>query len=82
MFIGIYICTTITEQSILPEHLADLLDFCSMQYGNEVVLGDFNLTPNNPIMLDFLNYYDFTNLIKRNACFKGDGSYIDLILTN
>ena len=33
-------------------------------------------------MLDFLNDYDFTNLIRRSTCFKGDGSGIDLILTN
>ena len=33
-------------------------------------------------MLDFLNDYDFTNLIRRITCFKGDGSCIDLILTN
>ena len=47
-----------------------------MQYDDKVVLGDFNLKTSNPIMLDFLNDYDFTNLIKRKTCFKGDGSCI------
>ena len=62
--------------------LADLLDFYSMQYDNKVVLGDFNLKPNKPITLVFLNDYDFKNLIKRNTCLTGDGYCIDLILTN
>ena len=30
----------------------------------------------------FLNEYDLINLIKINTCFKGQGSCIDLILTN
>ena len=37
----------------------------SVKDDNMVVLGDFNLKPNNPIMLNFLNDYNFTNLIKR-----------------
>ena len=41
-----------------------------MQYDNKVVLGDFSLKTCNPIMLDFLNDYDFTNLIKRKTCLK------------
>ena len=51
-----------------------------MQY--EVFLGDFNLNPNNPIKFDFLNYYDLTNLIRRNTGFKEDDPCIDLALTN
>ena len=33
-------------------------------------------------MMTFLNEHDLINLIKNNTCFKGDGSCIDLILTN
>ena len=33
-------------------------------------------------MMTFLNEHDLINLIKNNTCFKGEGSYIDLILTN
>ena len=40
------------------------------------------MKPNNPIIVDFLNDYDTTNLIKRNTCFKGDSSCIDFNLTN
>ena len=39
-----------------------------MQYDNKVVLGDFNLKPNNSIMLDFLNDYGFvTPVLKEMA---------------
>ena len=41
-----------------------------------------NLEPTNPVMINFMNSQNFTNLIKNNTCFKGVGSCIDLILTN
>ena len=33
-------------------------------------------------MMTFLNEHDLINLIKNNTCFKGEGSCVDLILTN
>ena len=33
-------------------------------------------------MMAFLNQHDLINLIKNNTCFKGEGSCIDLTLTN
>ena len=63
LFIGIYKQSSQNSQYFL-NILADLLDFYLMQYDNKVVLEAFNLKPNNPILLDFLNDYDFTNLIK------------------
>ena len=33
-------------------------------------------------MMTLLNEHDLINLIKNNTCFKGEGSCIDLILTN
>ena len=33
-------------------------------------------------MMTFLNEHDLINLIKNNTCFKGEGSFIDLGLTN
>ena len=47
-----------------------------------MVFGDFNLEPTNPVMINFMDSQNFTNLIKNNTCFKGVGSCIDLILTN
>ena len=33
-------------------------------------------------MMTFLNEHDLISLIQNNTCFKGEGSYTDLILTN
>ena len=62
--------------------LANLLDFYSNEYGNKVVLGDFNLQPSSPSMLPFMDTQSFVSLIKNNTCFNETGSCIDLILTN
>ena len=46
------------------------------------MLGDFNMNPSHTQLSAFMEHYNYYNLIKNNTCFKGDGSYIDLILTN
>ena len=51
-------------------------------YDNHLILGDFNLEPTNSALMGLFDSNSLTNLIKTNACFKGKGSYIDLILTN
>ena len=51
-------------------------------YDNKVVFGNFNLDISHPVMLPFMYNENFINLVKGNTCFKGKGSYIDLILTN
>lgn len=61
--------------------LTVLLGLYLTQYDNKAVLGEFDLKPNNLITLDFLNDYDFKNLVKCNTCFKGVGSSIDVTLT-
>ena len=50
-------------------------------YNNHLIMGGFNLEPNDSCMKSFLNSNTFTNLIKTNTCFKGAGWCIDLILT-
>ena len=46
------------------------------------MLGDFNMDPSHTQLSAFMEHYNYYNLIKNNTCFKGDGSCIDLILTN
>ena len=41
-----------------------------------------NLKPTDPVMITFLNEHYLINFIKNNICFKGEGSCIDMILTN
>ena len=40
------------------------------------------MEPTDSALIELLDSNSFTNLIKRNTCFKGKGSCIDLILTN
>lgn len=49
---------------------SDLQDFSSNQYDDKVVLGEFNLKPDNPVMLDFLDDNDVTNLIRLPSILK------------
>ena len=70
------------SNSYFLDTLNDLLDFHSGMYDNKVVFGDFSLEPTNPVMINFMDSQNFTNLIENNTCFKGVGSCIDLILTN
>ena len=81
LFVSIY-KTPLQSNSYFVDTLNDLLDFYSGIYDNKVVFGDFNLEPSNPVIINFMDSQNFTNLIKNNTCFKGVGSCIDLILTN
>ena len=59
------------------DSLHNIIDFYSGIYDNHIVLGDFNMQ-----LSAFMKHYNYYSLIKNNTCFKGDGSCIDLILTN
>ena len=62
--------------------LTKITDYFASTYDNHLILGDFNLEPTDSALMGFFDSNSLTNLIKTNACFKGKGSYIDLILTN
>ena len=51
-------------------------------YDNKVALGDFNLEPPNPILLNFPSSWNFVNVIKANIHSKEKDSCMDLTLTN
>ena len=51
-------------------------------YYNFLIMGGFNIEPNDPFVTSFCDSNSFINLIKNNTCFKGIYSCIDLILTN
>ena len=40
------------------------------------------MDPSHAQLSAFMEHHNYYNLIKNNTCFKGDGSCIDLILTN
>ena len=62
--------------------LTEIIDHFATKYDNHLIMGDFNMEPNNCMFKSFLDSNNLTNLIKINTCFKGKGSSIDLILTN
>ena len=64
------------------DSLHNIIDFYSGVYDNHIMLGDFNIDPSHTQLSAFMEHYNYYNLIQNNTCFKGDGSCIDLILTN
>ena len=66
------------------EALSDFLDFHSSSYNNIIILGDFNVSVEEPHMKTFSENYSLQNLIKQPTCYKNPSrpTCIDLILTN
>ena len=60
------------------------LNFFSSSYENCLLLGDFNLSTENPNFKNLLNSFDLESLIKIPTCYKSLSSptCVDLILTN
>ena len=60
------------------------LDKLIVSYDNIILLGDFNVEPEEAKMSEFLNMYSLKNLVSQKTCFKNpeNPSCIDLILTN
>ena len=69
------------QLSFLTDYLK-LLTLIVGTYEKQVIIGDFNLTPDNKRMREFVDLYSLINLIKTSTCFKGTGSCIDLLVTN
>ena len=66
LFVSIY-KPPLQSNNYFLDTLNDLLDFYSGIYDNKVVFGDFNLEPTNPVMINFMDSQNFTNLIKNNT---------------
>ena len=65
------------------ERLSTQLNDRYASYDNILLLGDFNMTPEDLKLQVFCDTHDLENLIKEPTCFKGKNpSCIDLILTN
>ena len=64
------------------EKVSEIIDHFSSIYDNYIIIGDFNIEPNDSVLETFMQSHNLFNLIKSDTCFKGRGSCIDLILTN
>ena len=81
MFLCIYRLPAQNKQYLL-DNLTMIVDHYSSIYDNHIILGDFNLEPDSPILISFTQSLNLLDIIKSNTCFKGHGTCIDLILTN
>ena len=64
------------------DSISSLIDFYN-SYENIQILGDFNMTPDDPHLITFMEGHNLYNLINEPTCFKStNGNCIDLILTN
>ena len=65
------------------ERLSRQLNDLHAIHDNILLLGDFNMTPEDLKLQDFCDTHDLENLIKEPTWFKGiNPTCIDLILTN
>ena len=66
------------------QRLKNSLDLYSAKYENIILIGDFNVSPEESHMETFCESYGLKNLIKVPTCYKNPQkpSCIDLILTN
>ena len=78
---GIYRTPALRERYFL-DHLSRTIDYYSKKYDKVVIMGDFNLEPDDEPMKAFCDSYNLHNLVKEKTCFKGQPKCYDLILTN
>ena len=83
LIIGIYKPPT-TNNKIFINSLTNTLSKTAETYEHTILIGDFNMTIENPLLNHFLDIFDLSSLITEPTCFKSDSnpSCIDLILTN
>ena len=47
--------------------LTEIIDHFAAKYDNHLIMGDFNMEPNDPMFKSFLDSNNFANLIKTNT---------------
>ena len=60
-------------QFIFFNWLSQTINFYSIMYEKQVIVGDFNLTPDNKSMREFVDLHNLINLIETTTCFTGAG---------
>ena len=53
--------------------LTKIIDHFVTAYDNHLIMGDFNMEPNNPMFKSFLDSNNHTNLIKTTLAFREKG---------
>ena len=69
--------------NIFLQNLSNAMDFYSQSHDNIIIIGDFNATPQTPVLCNFLSENSLFNHLKEKTCFKNpNGTCIDLIISN
>ena len=64
------------------ENISMIVYHYSSIYDNHIILRDFNMEPNRPILISFVQSLNLFSIIKLNISIKGNGTCIDLVLIN
>ena len=72
----------VQKKQYFLENLSMIVDHYLSIYDNHIILGILNMEPSSPILISFILSLNLFNIIKSNTCFKGNGTCIELILTN
>ena len=70
------------SKSVFLENSSKSLSIYLDPYENVILLGDFNMTPEDKNLQLFADPFNLEHLIKKPTCFKGSPPCIDLIITN
>ena len=71
------------DQKYFVDAISVNIDKYSAKLENLILIGDFNMEPNDSNMVTLAHDHNLYNLVKGNICFKSQhGRCIDLILTN
>ena len=81
MFISIYGPLAENKQYFL-ENLSLIFDHYLSIHDNNIILGDFNMQPNCPILVSFMQSLKLFNIIKSNICLKKSRICRDLSFAN
>ena len=69
LILGLYKTPSLRSEIFVSE-VIKALTFYSEKYDNVLLMGDFNMTPENHHLKDFTDSNDFENLVKGPTCLK------------
>ena len=82
LVIGTYKSSSLTDITFTSE-TSNILTFYRSTHNNVLLMGDFNMTPNNPKFSELIDDHELCTLISETMCFKSINlTCIDNFLTN
>ena len=82
LVIGTYKPASLSDIAFTSE-ISNILTFYQSTHDNILLMGDFNMTPNNPKLSELIDDHELCNLISERTCFKSiSPTCIDNFVTN